>query len=129
MDGGGDGEPCLLCSGSDAGELWEDPTQPLGKRMVSLLDGCTGAEACHNAGSGGLLVLPGKELDDLVRVRAVERPELFRVAPGDPVESYLWLKLAGDGGIDGAPMPSGAERDPRRAALAWDWIEAGAPAP
>jgi len=120
-------QACLFCD-QDASTLepWQNTSLPLGTRMKSMLGGCDGAEACHSAGSGGLVITGGKELVNLVGVPSTERPELLRVAPGDPAASYLWLKLHGDGGIDGSPMPSG-NPDPRRAALAWDWIEAGAP--
>jgi hypothetical protein len=130
VDAGSDAaEPCLFC-GEDASTLapWLDTALPLGTRMKSLLGGCDGAEACHSAGSGGLVIASGKEFVNLVGVRSTERPELARVQPGDPSASYLWLKLHGDGGIDGSPMPGG-DPDPRRAALAWEWIEAGAPLP
>jgi hypothetical protein len=76
-----------------------------------------------------MTIVPGEELAQLVDVPSLERPELLRVARGDPSSSYLYLKLRGDGGIDGAPMPSTADRDPRRAELAWYWVEAGAPVP
>jgi hypothetical protein len=62
----------------------------------------------------------------IVNVPSTERPELVRVAPGRPGDSYLFLKLVGDGGIDGAPMPGGTS-DPRMVALFGAWIEAGAP--
>jgi hypothetical protein len=122
--------PCLFCD-QDASTLepWLNESLPLGTRMKSLLGGCDSAEACHSAGSGGLVILGGgKEFVNLIGVASTERPELLRVAPGDPAASYLWLKLRGDGGIDGSPMPSG-NPDPRRATLAWHWIEAGAPVP
>jgi hypothetical protein len=92
-----------------------------------MLQDCTGAEACHALGSGGLTIARGNELVNLVNVRSTERPDLFRVAPGDPAQSYLYLKLAQDGGFSGAPMPASGAFDPRRPALAWAWIEAGAP--
>ena len=126
-DADDDAAPCLFCT--DAGPpAWQNPALPLGTRMVSMLGDCTGAEACHAAGSGGMVILGGKETANMINVRSTERPELFRVAPFDPADSYVWLKLRGDGGIEGSPMPGGFP-DPRRADLAWAWIEAGAPSP
>lgn len=124
-----DAGPCLLCNAGDAAPAWQDPTLPLGKRAISMLHDCSGAEACHTTGSGGLFILDGKELDQLVDAKSTERPELFRVARGDPANSYLYLKFRGDGGITGSRMPSGGAYDPRRVDLAWAWIEAGAPGP
>jgi hypothetical protein len=111
----------------DAAPPWTDTALPLHTRVVSMLHDCTGAEACHATGSGGLTITVGSELVNLVGVRAIERPELFRVAPGDPSASYMYLKLAQDGGITGAGMPASEPFDPRRPALASAWIEAGAP--
>jgi hypothetical protein len=63
----------------------------------------------------------------LIDVPSTQRPELPRVAPGDPWRSYLFLKVLGDGGIDGAPMPPSSAPDPRIPAVVYAWIEAGAP--
>jgi hypothetical protein len=53
---------------------------------------------------------------------------MVRVKPGDPSASYLYLKVLGDGGIDGGRMPYGATTyDPRLPELFFAWIEAGAP--
>lgn len=66
---------------------------------------------------------------DVIGVRAFERPDLLRVAPGDPDQSYLAWKIAGDPRIDGGRMPLGATFDPRWPVLVRAWIEAGAPSP
>jgi hypothetical protein len=126
LDASDGAAPCFGC-GVDASLPWTDPSLPLHARVVSMLHDCTGAEACHATGSGGLTILAGSELVNLVKVRSTERPELFRVAPGDPAASYMYLKLAQDGGFSGAGMPAATSYDPRRPALAWEWIEAGAP--
>jgi hypothetical protein len=76
--------------------------------------------------SGGLTLGTANDFAQIVGVPSTERPDLVRVAPGVPGESYLWLKLVGDGGIEGGPMPGGAS-DPRLVALFGAWIEAGAP--
>ena len=55
--------------------------------------------------------------------------ELVRVAPGSPEASYLYLKVRGDGGIDGDVMPQDRGYDPRVDRLVRDWIAAGAPVP
>ena len=120
------GVACLGCD-FDASAPWTDPALPLHTRVVSMLHDCTGAEACHATGSGGLTITIGSELTNLVNVPAIERPELLRVAPGDPSASYMYLKLARDGGFIRAGMPASEPFDPRRPELARAWIEAGAP--
>jgi hypothetical protein len=82
--------------------------------------------SCHGVASGGMKLGTADDFAQIVNVPSTERPELVRVAPGRPGDSYLFLKLVGDGGIDGAPMPGGMS-DPRMVALFGAWIEAGAP--
>lgn len=111
------------------------PTTPetldasIARRVQLRLGLCNGQEGCHVSGAGGLTFTAGKELADVIDVRASERPELYRVLPGDPSASYLYLKVLGDGGIEGGRMPLGATYDPRISATIFTWIEAGAPAP
>jgi hypothetical protein len=42
-----------------------------------------------------------------VNVRSVQKPNLFRVAPGDPDNSYIIHKLEGRADIVGLRMPRG----------------------
>jgi hypothetical protein len=63
----------------------------------------------------------------VVGVPSTERPELERVRPFDSAASYLYLKVVGDGGIEGGRMPLDGVADPRTPALVGAWIEAGAP--
>jgi hypothetical protein len=53
----------------------------------------------------------------------------LRVRPFDPLASYLYLKVLGDGGIEGGRMPRDGDFEQRRVDLIASWIEAGAPAP
>ena len=62
---------------------------------------------CHS-GTGapqGLRLEDGRSFENLVGVRSAEVPELFRIAPGDPRNSYLVRKLEGGPGIVGGQMP------------------------
>ncbi len=96
---------------------------------VTLQSSCAygGVElSCHGVGAGGLTLGTANDFAGIVGVPSVERPELLRVAPGRPEESYLYLKLVGDGGIEGGPMPGGVT-DPRLVDLFGRWIDAGAP--
>lgn len=86
--------------------------------------------SCHAARAGGTRLDLDPIRGDVVGVPAEERPDLVRARPGAPAQSYLWLKVAGDGGIDGSVMPpSSGVRDPRIEAVFRRWIEAGCPAP
>jgi hypothetical protein len=98
-------------------------------RARTLLATCAGGPetGCHSANAGGMHLPDDPNATNLVGVASTQRPELARVAPGDPWRSYLFLKVLGDGGIDGAPMPPSTVSDPRIAALMHAWIEAGAP--
>jgi hypothetical protein len=119
------GSTCLICP-TDGGGL----DASLGSQVSSRFDTCRGIESgCHGTNAGGLSFPPGNEFANVIRVPSTERPALFRVNPGDPLASYLYLKVLGDGGIDGGQMPLGGPYDPALPPLIFDWIEAGAPGP
>jgi len=96
---------------------------------VTLQSSCvTGVEtSCHGAGAGGLTLGTADDFAQMIDVPSTERPQLFRVTPGSPPTSYLFLKLVADGGIEGGPMPGGSY-NAGLVALFGGWIEAGAPA-
>ena len=57
-----------------------------------------------------------------------ERPGLDRIGPGDPMASYLFLKVIGDPSIIGSPMPlGGGALSAELIGLLQSWIERGAP--
>lgn len=91
--------------------------------------GISGEQSCHAQGAANLHLVLG-DGGDLVDIPSSERPALFRVKPFDSEASYLFLKLVGDGGIEGGRMPLDESTfDPRYPALIGAWIEAGAPSP
>ena len=102
----------------------------LGGRASQVFAGCQGGpeSACHAAGEADTHLRIGAG-GDLVNVTSTERPSLKRVSPGDPMNSYLYLKVLGDGGFEGGRMPFGGPFDPRMAPFIASWIEAGAPDP
>lgn len=65
---------------------------------------CTPCHIGTNAPQG-LRLDEASSFDLIVGVRSVERPDLFRVEPGNPNNSYLIRKLEGGPGIAGAQMP------------------------
>jgi len=90
--------------------------------------GLSGEQSCHAQGQAHLHLILG-DGGDVVDVPSSERPDLLRVQPFEPTMSYLYLKLVGDGGIEGGRMPLDEAYDPRYQALIGAWIEAGAPNP
>jgi hypothetical protein len=89
---------------------------------------CSNADGCHGQGAGGMSLSVGNEFASLIGVRSTERPDLLRVSPGDPLGSYVFLKLRCDGGVVQDCMPQGSP-DPTLAPIFAAWIEAGAPLP
>ena len=64
---------------------------------------------CHAGASAPLSfsLQAGFSYDQLVGVPSVEVPELLRVNPGQPDNSYLVMKIEGAPGITGGRMPLG----------------------
>jgi hypothetical protein len=70
----------------------------------------------------------GKAYNSIVNVASLQRPDLMRVMPGDPVNSYLVRKLEAGAGIVGSIMPVASNQlDPALIKMVKDWIAAGAP--
>jgi mono/diheme cytochrome c family protein len=88
--------------------------------------------ACHsNASPGsGLSLQKGKAHENLVNVPSTELPAMARVTPGDPAQSYLYLKLTDThvaAGGTGVRMPAGGKLKDEEIALVQGWIaECGA---
>lgn len=88
---------------------------------------------CHTQGAGGLTMTDGVDsYMNLVGVASTEAPSFNRVAPGEPVDSYLLAKIegvAGDPPYSGTPsqMPlGGPPLSPEFIALIEEWIVTGA---
>ena len=123
------------CGSDTGGNPDASPEATLDSVQSLFGDRCAGS-SCHvgfTAEPGGDMDLgPGAACSNLIRVAAAEAPELRRVVPGSPDESYLLCKLTP--GCEALPdratlMPPGfpdglpaTERD-----LVARWIMAGAP--
>lgn len=73
-------------------------------RIENILEfNCSG---CHNAinPEAGLTLIGEGTYERLLEVSA-QNPELNLIEPGDPMSSYLFLKIIGDDSIVGNPMP------------------------
>jgi len=84
---------------------------------------------CH-AGSNaaqGLNLSEGESFGNIVNVSSAEVPDFQRVEPGEPDQSYLYLKVIGDPAIIGGKMPLGRDQltDEELAAIE-QWIADGA---
>ncbi|MDP9036869.1 MAG: hypothetical protein M3O50_18885 [Myxococcota bacterium] len=113
--------PCLFCSDA-GGEL------PLAVKVKGRIDQvCSSLDGCHGQGQGGLALSSGNEFATMVNVPSTQVPSLLRVAPGNPAASYVYRKIACDGGYVLSCMPKGGGFDANLARLFFDWIEAGAP--
>jgi hypothetical protein len=85
---------------------------------------------CHmREDNYGYLVIEGAQSwSNLVNVPASELPAMNRVEPGNPEQSYLWLKLSGkfiEAGGSGWAMPFNPMLAADKA-IVHDWIEQGA---
>jgi hypothetical protein len=87
------------------------PTFSSIQRDILSATDSSGRPACTNCHNGNPFV-PGNftaasAYGALVSARSFEKPSLFRVAPGDPDNSYLVHKLEGGPNIVGERMPRG----------------------
>jgi len=90
---------------------------------------------CHDGSqpAGGALpysmdLRAGNSFTSLVNVASQEQPDLLRVKPGDPDNSYLVHKLEGAPGISGERMPLGGPYlDQATTDQVRSWIASGAP--
>lgn len=90
---------------------------------------CAVCHAGANAPLGLRLEDAQTSYDNLVDVRSVEVPSLFRVEPGNPDDSYLIHKLEGTQAV-GDRMPRGRPPlAPEEIAAIRQWIADGAPPP
>lgn len=111
------------------GPLPPDPTATFTRVQSEVFTPTCATIACHDPlGQQSQLVLTaGRAYASIVGVSSVEMPQLQRVMPNDPSNSYLYRKITG-AGITGDRMP--LNRPPlsdAQIALVRDWIRRGAP--
>ena len=84
---------------------------------------------CHDriGQQSDLILSAGNAYADIVNVPSVELPQIARVTPNDPANSYLYRKVTGVG-ITGDRMPQASPAlSDAEIALIRDWIRRGAP--
>ena len=106
-----------------------DPTATFTRVQSEIFTPTCANIGCHDPlGQQSQLILSaGRAYEQTVSRSSVEMPNLLRVAPGNPDNSYLYRKITG-AGITGDRMPQG--RPPLSDAqirLVRDWIRRGAP--
>ena len=133
--GGGGSSSGVPVTGPTPGAACEqfDSTFAAIQKVIFEDHGCT-QDVCHgSARSGGLDLRPDAAYASLLAVGSTSS-DLPRILPGEPGESYLYLKLKaatepGSVPIAGSPMPSGLQPlSPERLEAVRLWIEKGAPA-
>jgi hypothetical protein len=106
-----------------------DPTATFTRVKNEIFTPTCAQLGCHGTiGTQENLVLtPGVAYSNIVGVSSIEMPQLARVTPGDPNNSYLYRKVTG-AGITGAQMPNGlTPLNDAQLKLIRDWIRRGAP--
>jgi len=114
--GGGAGDPI-------------DPTAAFTRVQNEIFTPTCAALGCHDplGRQQGLILAPGRAYALSVTVASTENPQLMRVAPSDPANSYLYRKITG-AGITGDRMPQGLPiLNDAQIRLVRDWIRRGAP--
>ena len=106
-----------------------DPNATFTRVQSEIFTPTCASIGCHdNIGQQSQLVLvASRAYANTVGVNSVEMPQLQRVAPGDPGNSYLYRKITG-AGITGERMP--LQMPPLsddKIRLVRDWIRRGAP--
>jgi hypothetical protein len=106
-----------------------DPTATFTRVQTEIFTPTCASIGCHDPlGQQSQMVLSaGRAYTSTVNVPSVEMPNLMRVAPNDPDNSYLYRKVTG-AGITGDRMPqSKPPLSDAQLRLIRDWIRRGAP--
>ncbi|MEO5634165.1 carboxypeptidase-like regulatory domain-containing protein [Gaiella sp.] len=117
------------CGGNDDDEGSGTPVSFSQVVSVFQSNGCQG---CHPGVNSSLDLQDAKAYDDLVGIKALEDPDLYRVVAGDPENSFLYLKVGGapviaDIPAVGSRMPPGAPPiSAEDMKIIHDWIAQGA---
>jgi len=106
-----------------------DPTATFTRVQNEIFTPTCGAIGCHDTlgKQENLILTSGRAYANTVGVASTEMPQLLRVAPSDPTNSYLYRKITG-AGITGDRMPQGGPYlTDAQMKLVRDWIRRGAP--
>ena len=115
-DSGGSGDPI-------------DPTATFTRVQSEIFSPTCAALGCHDrlGRQSDQQLQASVSYAQIVNHPSVELPQLMRVAPGDPANSFLYRKITG-AGIVGDRMPQGGPYlSDAQIKLVRDWIRRGAP--
>ena len=106
-----------------------DPTATFTRVQNEVFTPTCGALGCHDplGHQESQILTAGRSYANTVGVASVQMPQLVRVKPLDPANSYLYRKIVGSG-ITGDRMPQGGPYlNDAQTKLVRDWIRRGAP--
>jgi hypothetical protein len=106
-----------------------DPTATFTRVQNEIFTPTCAALGCHDrlGRQSEQQLSAGVAYAQIVNHSSVELPQLMRIAPGDPANSYLYRKITG-AGITGDRMPQGGPYlTDSQIKLVRDWIRRGAP--
>jgi len=106
-----------------------DPTATFTRVQTEIFTPTCASLGCHDplGQQSGMILTSGRAYAMIVNVPSVEMPNLSRVTPNDPANSYLYRKITG-AGITGERMPlSLPVLTDDKTKLVRDWIRRGAP--
>ena len=82
---------------------------------------------CHSGTTrAGGLSLQAEDIAQIVGPSSTGKPDFRLIEPGDPVNSYLLMKIRGDEGIAGDRMPPAGALEAEQIARVEAWVEDGA---
>ena len=124
----------ISCDSKKALDKSARPTEPkLSSIQHDIFDVSCNAPSCHGSGvKGGLSLIDTNSYRQLVgRPGTVDRkntPPMFRVKPGSPDSSFLYIKITSPDTTQGEIMPKGSDRltNDKIEAIR-QWIVSGAP--
>jgi len=106
-----------------------DPTATFTRVQTEIFTPTCAQIGCHDrlGQQSQQVLVAGQAYAQTVNHASVEMPQLMRVLPGDPANSYLYRKITG-AGITGDRMPQNlAPLTDAQIKLIRDWIRRGAP--
>ena len=106
-----------------------DPTATFTRVQSEIFTPTCAQLGCHDliGRQEGQILSNGRAYANTVGIASTQMPQLKRVTPGDPSNSYLYRKITG-AGITGDRMPQGlSPLTTAQIKLVRDWIRRGAP--
>ena len=83
------------------------PAVSFANQIQPIFDASCSNGNCHiGASAGGLNLNPGSTHGNIVNVPALQNPNMSRITPGNPDESYLFQKLLENGNFFNMRMPN-----------------------